>query len=280
MAIEPKRGCGYRQAGGIYLVADKATDPCDRLPLRVGVCPHCHSDVVKHSRTFQWVATEAILSEPCATLASKLLASEAPLDESDPNDIASHISQVNGHCGHCPLCLPETIKKHYEPNDKVGFLWVSDKYYSVSSFIAEAQEIGISRRVSQWPRDLVPGKSLVLLGHREVADEPCACLANTESLSTPLSYNALVERAKNCKLCHGSGVAKVAGVFHVFVPCVEVLVTPAMREEQWARSLEECGAVLIEVPDDDPDHAPAKRERTARRKSMDTIADQQQPERN
>ena len=36
MAIEPKRGCGYRKVGGIYLVGDDLTlDACHRLPLPI-----------------------------------------------------------------------------------------------------------------------------------------------------------------------------------------------------------------------------------------------------
>lgn len=32
MAIEPRRGCGYRKMGGLYLVADALGEVCHRLP--------------------------------------------------------------------------------------------------------------------------------------------------------------------------------------------------------------------------------------------------------
>jgi hypothetical protein len=42
MAIERKRGCGYRKVGGMYLVGDEGIwVPCDRLPIILDVCPAC-----------------------------------------------------------------------------------------------------------------------------------------------------------------------------------------------------------------------------------------------
>lgn len=33
MAVEARRGCGYRKAGGLYLVASGMGSPCHRLPI-------------------------------------------------------------------------------------------------------------------------------------------------------------------------------------------------------------------------------------------------------
>jgi len=42
-SIESERGCGYRRAGkegfGIYLIGDTPTEPCERLPFPLVVCP-------------------------------------------------------------------------------------------------------------------------------------------------------------------------------------------------------------------------------------------------
>lgn len=39
MAVETKRGCGYRKIGGLYLVAGNLSEPCDRLPWPLHVYP-------------------------------------------------------------------------------------------------------------------------------------------------------------------------------------------------------------------------------------------------
>ena len=41
MAIEPRRGCGFRKTGGLYLVGDNQGQPCCRLPIILHVCPAC-----------------------------------------------------------------------------------------------------------------------------------------------------------------------------------------------------------------------------------------------
>ena len=39
MAVEAKRGCGFRKVGGLYLVGGGFGIPCDRLPIRAGYLP-------------------------------------------------------------------------------------------------------------------------------------------------------------------------------------------------------------------------------------------------
>src|SRR5260370_22228167 len=46
MAVEAKRGCGYRKAGGLYLVGGGIGLPCDRLPYEIHECPCCHMSVL------------------------------------------------------------------------------------------------------------------------------------------------------------------------------------------------------------------------------------------
>lgn len=51
MASEAKRGCGYRQVGGMYLVGPAFNAPCDRLPMPLPACMCCGHQV-SLSRTF------------------------------------------------------------------------------------------------------------------------------------------------------------------------------------------------------------------------------------
>lgn len=42
---EHKRGCGWRQENGLYLVSDSPVGSCNKLPISLDVlncCPHCH----------------------------------------------------------------------------------------------------------------------------------------------------------------------------------------------------------------------------------------------
>lgn len=48
MAIEPKRGCGYRKVGGLYLVGSGLGQPCDRLPFEIIPCPTCGEEPPFH----------------------------------------------------------------------------------------------------------------------------------------------------------------------------------------------------------------------------------------
>jgi hypothetical protein len=58
---EKKRGCGYRKAGGTYMVA---LDPMELdkhgLPVELHVCPTCNAGI-KFSRGFQWVNIRELL---------------------------------------------------------------------------------------------------------------------------------------------------------------------------------------------------------------------------
>lgn len=54
MAVEAKRGCGYRKIGGTYLVGGGIGVPCDRLPLALDVCLCCGQGI-KQALGFTWV---------------------------------------------------------------------------------------------------------------------------------------------------------------------------------------------------------------------------------
>ena len=41
MAVEGKRGCGYRKTGGTYLVSDGKGFACGRIPVPLVPCPLC-----------------------------------------------------------------------------------------------------------------------------------------------------------------------------------------------------------------------------------------------
>ena len=138
MAIEQKRGCGYRKVGGMYLVCGGAGVVCDRLPFLLKVCPVCGAGI-KFSRGFTWV-------EPFPLLGGM---HENCKDEIKP----------------CPVCNPDVFTVHGE---KYGLMWVGGNSYTPESFMFESQKMGISKRIATVPRNFKVGETWVLLAHKKV----------------------------------------------------------------------------------------------------------------
>src|SRR5215472_14992217 len=128
---EEKRGCGYRQPGGIYLVGSARSRGCCKLPWPLTVCPTCHAGI-KPQRGFQWVEPAIFAGADC--------------NEETP----------------CPL---DTFSYGYP--QKIGLMWVGEKFYpSAAHFVQEAARQGVSKRLSAVPLDFVVGQDWVALAHR------------------------------------------------------------------------------------------------------------------
>jgi hypothetical protein len=132
MAVEPRRGCGFRKIGGLYLVSPPGGVGCDRLPFALDVCPTCGHGF-KQSRGWTWVDVEALVA-------------------------GTHFSCTDYSPMICPMCFPSSIP--------AGMLWVGEKFYHTThSFSVEAAQLGISRRIKAIPREFELGKTWVLLAH-------------------------------------------------------------------------------------------------------------------
>jgi hypothetical protein len=136
---DSRRGCGWRKAGGYYLVGSGGGQPCGRLPLPLHVCPTCQSGI-KPSRGWTWIDSAPWLySRTCK-------ASER-------------------QCQFCPASQTDM--------GRVGLLWVGGQYYdSPGVFMREAAEQGISRRLAQIPRELKIGETWVWLAHQKAMQDP------------------------------------------------------------------------------------------------------------
>lgn len=138
MAVEGRRGCGYRKVGGLYLVCRPIGFSCDRFPISITTCPCCGQGI-KPSRGWTWVFPHNLFSgdhSPCAC---------PPI---------------------CPVCHPARMGR------RAGLVWIGSRYYSPESFSKEAAEMGVSKRIAAVPKGLVLGKTWVLVGHREAAQRP------------------------------------------------------------------------------------------------------------
>jgi hypothetical protein len=135
MAVEPRRACGYRKVGGLYLVAEGSGLHCGRLPLPLTVCPTCGAGI-KQSRGWTWV-------DPLALFAGH---------------------QCNAAPDYCAGCPVNVV--NIESIGRAGLLWVGEQFYKTPElFEREADRLGISRRIPAVPRGFEIGKTWVLLAH-------------------------------------------------------------------------------------------------------------------
>ncbi len=152
---DQRRGCGWRKAGGMYLVSGGRALPCGKLPVPLSIlntCPHCGVELptgygVRVSRA------PRMLYEP-ENLWKDLSCRKSLLD------LGSFMSfELKLLCGLCPL----------RDGNKIGpalLVWVGEKFYPEPvDFVRESQKMGISRRITSVPKDFVAGKTFVLLAH-------------------------------------------------------------------------------------------------------------------
>ena len=133
MAIEEKRGCGYRKVGGLYLWGKGQSMQCDRFPYIVEPCPVC-GEGIKFTRGFKWIDWK-------------------------------RYAGVHDRCtckDFCPICYPL--------EEKYGLMFVSKQYYSPSAFVKEATNLGVSKRIPFVPKNLELGKTWILLAHQEAGE--------------------------------------------------------------------------------------------------------------
>lgn len=149
MAVEAKRGCGYRKVGGLYLVGSGGGISCDRLPIPLEVCACCGQGI-KATRGWTWVDIAGLVGGDHKVASTTVF-----------NETSTGPADVPCHCfDNCPLC-------HNVANmGKGGLLWVGAQFYpSIAHFEMEVVAQGVSRRITTLPRNFELGKTWVLLAH-------------------------------------------------------------------------------------------------------------------
>ena len=118
------------------MIGGQGSSPCGKLPFSLEICPCCGQGV-KRSRGFTWINTGLFKDVTCKTF---LEGAGRPQP-----------------CEFCPLS---------SPGEKIGLLWVGEKYYrDPGTFTREATRLGVSRRISQIPKGVKPGKTWIALAH-------------------------------------------------------------------------------------------------------------------
>lgn len=187
---ESARGCGYRKPGGIYLIGGRLSAPCGKLPIPLSTCPCCGAGI-KPARGFTWVSSAIIEQTTCKSQ-------------------------------YCTTgCVPfdGSVKRF-------GLLWIGEAFYkTVGDFRAEAALQGISRRISQIPKDLVVGETWILLAHRKAIEE--AGLDPGSEVPIPVVYTP--------------------AIFSAFIPERIEYVVKGTETEEELLALEKRGLTLVRV---------------------------------
>lgn len=202
-SIEPIRGCGYRKVGGLYLVGSGITHICDRLPFNLpSLCPTCGSGIKPH-RGFQWINPTTLLSNhkpPCSC---------PPL---------------------CRVCYPTP--------DPSGLMWVGNKYYTPSSFTSEAQLLGVSKRISHVPKNLVLNKTVIYLAHRK---------AGSVTVDVPTLLKSKLKQTK-----------PYPAIFYAFIPTrIEKLLWESEASPDVLSTLKSKNITPVIIPDNKTAHSPS-----------------------
>lgn len=121
--IEPKRLCGYRTVGSLYLMAHPNFMTCHRLPLPLNSpCSTC-GEIPRFNRSISYISPLKIFN-PCSDC----------LSERNQDLLCSDL---------CTACNPPLR----------GYLiWVGKLHYTPKGFLNEAINLGISKKIPFIPR--------------------------------------------------------------------------------------------------------------------------------
>jgi hypothetical protein len=224
MSVELKRGCGWRKAGGTYLVGGGIGVPCDRLPFELSICPCC-SIGFKPSLGWTWIRPGLLFQGPHVQVISSGWTKEAFLRDTKFCSEASNAS--------CWLCA--------DPGkfERTGLLWIGGKFYpSPTAFMKEGLQMGFSRRIRAVPQGFRIGQP-IFLAHRKTIERP------------PIEEDFL----RNPKLKRDELIISVPGIFYVWIPeRIEKIFNESERSTESVQDAEKRGIVPVFVPDNDPDH--------------------------
>lgn len=215
MAVEPKRGCGYRKVNGLYIVGGGVGAPCDRLPFALTVCTCCGQGV-KQALGWTWIDVAKFFNGKHVIVG-------------DGYDNLMECGDMNGLC---PLC------SHPESMGKAGLLWIGEKFYKTpDAFVKEGVSMGFSRRIRAIPHGFKIGETWVMLAHSKAIPETRRSVAGGWAGS------------------EDEVIPAKPGIFYAWKPQrIEKIVLESTRGTEEIAALEKRGILPVFVPDNDPDH--------------------------
>lgn len=240
ISVEGARGCGYRKVGGLYLMGSGKMVKCGRLPRVLEVCPTC-SHGIKPTRGWTWIEPGPIFG--------------LDRDATTTDQFFALVDCGEDYCRTCPAGggLPE----------RAGLLWIGGQFYPTpAEFNREANSLGVSRRITAIPKDLVVGETWVFVAHREAIARRCVSCQGRgvhEILEedrdgdegTLLGSGRVVVDCDDCR----DGIEFTPAIFSAFKPTgIEQVVAEDCSEEE-ADKLRKRGIepVIVKRSDEDVD---------------------------
>lgn len=231
MAIEAKRGCGYRKVNGLYLCGSGITISCDRLPFPIEYCPVCGSGI-KFTRGFTWIDWDKFAGAHKDCKDKQLM---------------------------CYLCVPNVHPQPY------GLLWVGEAYYTPEHFIKEALEVGVSKRIPFIPKELKLDETVILFAHKKAIMRQ---LTGEEMDKQGYKLPAIIsegETFERFKVPEGqeweiaSVLKEAPAIFYAFKPtAIEMLLYESELTDEKKEELLKRNITPISVPNGDIDHSDEK----------------------
>jgi len=237
--LEPRRGCGYRQVGKLYIRGEGNFKPCHRLPILLTVCPVCGGGI-KFTRGWVRLNPRKLFGECKEETLRCPICGEVMVDAGkNKSKVFEDRLWIHWVCENCKVgfaskervCRCDEHCSVCHPPEKAFMLWVGEKFYPTPlDFTIEAERLGISKAVPSIPRDFELGKSIVYLAHRKAVN------LYIEDKNTLTGY-----KIKEC-----------SGIFMTFRPThFEILIKESeykAKKEEYD-GLEEKGIKIIVVPD-------------------------------
>jgi len=227
MAVEGARGCGYRKVGGLYLVGNRQWSTCDRLKLEIPVCDCC-GETLRPNRGLQPINAFKLFHNHNTEIIGLWGSIMGPEDNPRLTPCEDQ--------SHCKVCFPTNTSNR---SHKDYIIWIGREYYTEESFNAEAEFMGVSRRIPHIPDKLAIGRSVIYLAMRNNI--------NRRAATSPTGR-----------------MIKRNGIFSVFIPqSLELLVWESDATEEYIADLERRNITPVIIPDGDEDHKPSRRAQRA-----------------
>jgi hypothetical protein len=235
MAVEPKRGCGFRKVGGLYLFGGGIGIPCDRLPFELTICPCCGQGV-KQARGWTWIDVAKFFQGPhMLPIAAGSVA---------PPEKLWHCYCAGGGCPLC--CKPESM-------GRAGLLWIGEKFYKTpGEFVKEGVELGFSRRIQSIPHGFKIGETWVLLAHKNAITTRQTVTEILENYGEDVAAGRIT---KEEAIERSLQPVFAPGIFYAWRPQrIEKICLESTRDTKEIADLVMRGITPVFVPDSDKDH--------------------------
>ena len=227
MAVETKRGCGYRKVGGLYLEADPGIwVGCDRLPFKLKSCPVCGAGI-----HFTRSMTEII-----------------------PGKFFGQHDNCKDAIQPCHMCQPNKRRAY--------IMMVGERYYTPASFIVEGKKHGVSKRIPFIPKGIKLGETIVYLAHLKAIvitkkkRQPKSAVEQAEDI-----LNGKAKASKQGKLLEADKREYALGIFSAFIPQRIVQIVwekdlKGKKGKELKAKLRKRGIKPVAIPNGDKDHKP------------------------